>query len=90
MFVLIRTDTEIPVFGKINNIIINEDQAMFLTCKVDTLYFDYHFNAYCDEERTDSVSVISLKDLIYYIPYDKQFSNEMDEKTYIVPHCHIV
>ena len=47
MFVLIRTDKEIPVFGKINNIIINEDQALILTCKVDTVYFDDPFNAFC-------------------------------------------
>lgn len=81
MFVCITTDMEIPVFRKITNIIINEDQAFILTCRVDTLYFDDHFNAYCIEERADSFSVISIDELIYYRPYDKQFSNEMDEKT---------
>lgn len=90
MFVCITTDMEIPVFRKITNIIINEDQAFILTCRVDILYFDDHFNAYCIEERDDSFSVISIDELIYYRPYDKQFSNEMDEKTYVVPHCHFV
>lgn len=89
MFVGIRTNMEIPVFGRINNIIMNEDQAFILTCGVDTLYVDNHFNAYCVEERTDSFSVISIGELIYYRPYDKQFSNEMDEKTYsaTLPYC---
>lgn len=90
MFVCIRTNMEIPVFRRINNIIINEDQALILTCGVDTLYFDEHFNAYCVGERANSFSVISIKELVSYRPFDKQFSNEMDEKTYIVPYCHIV
>jgi len=51
-----------------------------LTCRVDTIYFDDHFNAYCIEERADSFSVISIDELNYYRPYDKQFSNEMDKK----------
>ena len=62
MFVLIRTDKETPVFGKINNIILNEDQAFILICKVDTLYFDEHYNSYCIEETIDSCSVISIDD----------------------------
>jgi len=90
MFVCTATDMEIPVFRKITNIIINEDRAFILTCRVDTLYFHDHFNAYCIEERADSFSVISIDELIYYRPYDKQFFNEMDEKTYVVPHCHFV
>lgn len=45
---------KIPVFGRDNNIIINEGQAFILTCGVETLYFDEHFNAYCVEERADS------------------------------------
>lgn len=55
-----------------------------LLCRVDTLYFDDHFNAYCINERADSFSVVPVKELIYYRPYDKQFSNEMCEKCYIV------
>lgn len=89
MFFCIRTNMDILVFRRINNIIIN-DQAFILTRGVDTLYFDEHFNAYCVEERTDSFYVISIEELIYYRPFDKQFSNEMDEKTFIVPYCYTV
>lgn len=79
-----------PSFRKITNIIINNEQAFILTCKVDTLYFDEHFNAYCVEESGDSFLVLSVEKLLYYRPYDKQFSNVMDDKMYIVPYCHIV
>jgi len=39
-----------------------------------------HFSAYCIKERDDSFSVVSIDELIYYRPYAKQLSNEMDEK----------
>ena len=53
MFVCISTNIEMPVFGKINSIIINDDQALILTGTIDTLYFDEHLNAYCIQERND-------------------------------------
>jgi len=90
MYVCMKTNMEVPVFGKITSIIIHEDHAFILTCTVDTLYFDEHFSAYCIKERDDSFSVVSIDELIYYRPYDKQLSNEMDDKIYIVPHCHVV
>ncbi|KAK0138637.1 hypothetical protein N1851_024825 [Merluccius polli] len=90
MFVCTGTNMEDPIFRKITNIIVHNEQAFILTCRVDTLYFDDHFNAYCINERADSFSVFPVMELIYYRPYDKQFSNEMCEKYYIVPHCHIV
>ncbi|XP_035805853.1 uncharacterized protein LOC111571121 isoform X1 [Amphiprion ocellaris] len=90
MFICTGTKMEIPIFRKITNIIVHDGQAFLLTCRVDTLYFDDHFNAYCVDERADSFSVFPVKELIYHRPYDKQFSNEMCEKIYIVPHCHIL
>ena len=57
-------------------------QAFILTCRVDTLYFDDHFNAYC-VERADSYSAFPIKELVYY----RQFSTEMCEKHRL---CHIV
>lgn len=90
MFVCVRTNMEIPVFGRINNIIINEEQAFIFICEADILYFDDHLNAFCVEERTDSFSVIAIDELTYYRAFDKKFANEIRENTYIVPHCHIV
>ena len=80
MFVCTGTNMEDPVFRKITNILVHNEQAFILTCRVDTLYFDDHFNAYCISESADSFSVFPVKELIYYRPYDKQFSNEMCEK----------
>lgn len=54
MFVCTGTNTEIPIFRKVTNIIIHDEQAFILTCRVDILYFDDDFNAYCVDERADS------------------------------------
>lgn len=56
MYVCVKTQMDMPIFRKIRKIIIN-DQAFLLTCIVDTLYFDDHFNAYCVEDRADSLPV---------------------------------
>lgn len=90
MFVCVKSCMENQTFRKITKNIINDNQALFLTCKVDMLYFDEHYNAYCIEDTGDFFTVIMVSDLIYYRPYDKLYSNEMDEKTYLVPHCHVV
>lgn len=47
MFVCTGTNVEVPIFRKITNIIIDDEQAFILTCRVDTPYFDDHFSAYC-------------------------------------------
>lgn len=90
MLVCTKKDVDLPIFNRIVSIIIKDNQAFLLMCKVETLYFDEHFNAYCVKDSGDSYSVQCIGDLMYYRPYDKQFSNEMDEKTYVVPYCHIV
>lgn len=90
MFVCMGTHLEIPVFKKICHIVINDDKVLFLTCGVDTLYFDEHFNAYCVREGTESFSVISMDELVYYKPLEKHLSNEMDDAIYVVPYCHFV
>lgn len=43
----------------------------------------------CVGEKQKSIQRSSSL-LIYYSPYDKTLSNETCEKTYFVPHCHIV
>lgn len=84
MFVCIKTQMEMPVFRKITNIIRN-DEAFFWTGSVDTLYFDDHFNAYCVEDRPDSFSVFSVKELLHYRPYDSFPIRWMKKNTL----CHI-
>lgn len=45
-------------------------------------------NAYCVEDRADSFTVFSIKELVYYRPNGKQFSNESNEKKIAL--CRIV
>ena len=66
MFMCIKRQLEMPFFRKITNIVINNEQAFFLTCNTDTMYFDEHFYAYCVEEIGDSFSVLSVEQLLYY------------------------
>ncbi|XP_035987597.1 uncharacterized protein LOC118560568 [Fundulus heteroclitus] len=87
MFVCTSTENEMPVFQKIVNIIVNNDEAFLLTTKVTTEFFDEHLSAFKIDIVEDVFAVICVSDLIYYQPYDRQFSADNDEKTYIVPRC---
>lgn len=69
LFVCFGTDVEIPIFRKITNIILNNEQAFILTCRVETLYFYDHLMS----ERVDSFSVLPFKELICDRPYNKQY-----------------
>lgn len=77
---------DLPVFKKICNIIIHEQHAFIIGCAVDTLYFDEHFPAYCIEEQNNEHIVIFIDQLMYFRPFDKQYSNE-SERTHIMPYC---
>lgn len=90
MFVCTSIENEMPVFKKIVNVIIRDDEALLLTTKVNTMYFDSHLNAFSIEEEDDEFSVICVTDLTYYRPHERQFSLGNDEKTYIVPYCSFV
>lgn len=50
------------------------DKAYLVTCEVSTMCFDDHLSAFCVEERTGVFQVISIDDLVYYRPHDRQFS----------------
>ena len=90
LFVCTGSCHDLPEFKKICNIIIHEEHAFILVGSVDTLYFDEHFNGYCIEERDDAFSVLCIDQLTYFRPFDKQCSNESDNRAYIVPYCYIL
>ena len=90
MFVCTSVEDEMPIFNRIMNIIIKDDEAFLLTTKVMTMYFDDHLNAFSIEEVDDVFTVICVNDLLDYRPYDRQFSPDNDETTYIVPYCSFV
>lgn len=74
MYVCSSVENEMPLFEKIDFIIVSDDKAYLLTCEVSTLYFDEHMSALCVEERTGVFQVISVDDLVYNRPHDRQFS----------------
>lgn len=91
MYVCSGVENEMPLFKRIDCIIVCDDKAYLLTCEVSTMYFDEHLSAFCVEERTDVFQVISVYDLVYNRPHDRQFSYHTDDDhMYIVPYCYFV
>jgi len=76
LFICTGCTDDLPVFKKICDIIIYEQRAFIISCNVETMYYDDHLNAYCIEDQMNEISVISVKDLTYFTPFDKQCSNE--------------
>lgn len=90
MYVCSGVENEMPLFKRIDSIIVRDDNAYLLTCKVSTMYFDDHLNAFSIEEKTDVFTLICVDDLVYYRPHDRQFSYDTDDQMYIVPYCNFV
>lgn len=91
MYVCSGIEKQIPLFRKIDCIVVTNDNAYQLTSEVSTVYFDEHLSAFCVEERTGVFQVISVDDLVYYRPHDRQFSYRAhDDQMYIVPYCYFV
>ncbi|XP_026018914.1 uncharacterized protein LOC113019411 [Astatotilapia calliptera] len=90
MYVCSGVENEMPLFSKIVSIIVSDFNTYLLTCKVSTVYFNDHLNAFVIEDGLDVFALISVDDLVYYRPYDRQFSNGTDDKMYIVPYCNFV
>ncbi len=87
MYVCSAVENEMPVFNKIVSIIVKDGQTFLLASNVITVCFDEHVHAFCIEEVGNIFTLISVDELIYYRPYDMQFSYDSDERTYIVPCC---
>lgn len=74
MYVCSGVENEMPLFNRIVSVIVKEDNAYLLTCKVSTTYFDDHLNAFSIEEKSDVFTLICVDDLPYYRPYDFQMT----------------
>lgn len=89
MYVCTGVNNEMPLFNRIVSIIVWDESAYLLTCKVSTLYFDDHLNAFIIEENCNGYTLVCVDDLVYYRPYDRQFAYD-SEFTYIVPYCVLI
>lgn len=64
--VIISNDQEFPVFGKIQNILIDKSNHIIFICVLlETLYYDHHLAAYHVLPKLDKV-IVPLKDINYY------------------------
>lgn len=61
---------EMPLFNNIGGIIVRNENAYLITCKVSTMYFDDHLNAFSIEEEKDVFTLICVDYLVYYRSYD--------------------
>lgn len=66
-------ENEMPLFNRIVSVIVGNDRADLLTCKVSTMFFDGHLNAFSIQEESDFFTLICVDELMYYRPYDRQF-----------------
>lgn len=89
LFVCCGLQSDMPVFKKIINVVLKDGSAYLVLCEVVTLGFHEHFSAFCIEESPCPFHIVSIAELFYYKPYDKQFSYNSDGNVCIVPHCHI-
>lgn len=87
MYVITGVENEMPLFNRIDSIIVKDRNAYLLICKVSDVFFDEHLNAFGIEEKNEVFSVISVNELVYYRPCDRQFSNDRDDQVYLVPYC---
>ncbi len=84
MYVCSAVENEMPVFINIISIILKDRQVFILASNAITVFFDEHVHAFCIEEVGNIFTLVCVDDLIYYRPYDRQFSYDRDERTCIV------
>ena len=79
-----KIECEMPVFCKIQKVLLVDSVIYFLVSKLEVDHFSEHFHAYLVFER-DEKEVIKAESLVMYKPYDLQNAYGGDESLYIVP-----
>ena len=87
MYVVTGVENEMPLFNRIDSIIVKDNSAYLLICKVSNNFFDDHLNAFGIGEKNEVFTVICVNDLVYYRPCDRQFSYDTDDQVYLVLYC---
>ena len=82
---------EMPVFQKIEGIVVKEESVFLVVTMLQTIYFDEHLYAFrVVKPRSDLHTVIKTEELEYYRPFDLQMTHSMeDDQLFIVPYCHL-
>ncbi|KAL6469077.1 hypothetical protein MHYP_G00226010 [Metynnis hypsauchen] len=82
---------EMPVFKKIDCIIVKDQQVFLVVAVLETLCFNEHFHAFQVAFLKKEFSVIDVKELVYHRPFDLQMTYKMDDYSqFVVPYCHFL
>lgn len=73
-----------PVFCRIEKIIVVDSVSFFLVNKLAVDHFNEHFHAYKVFETSDK-DIVKADSLVIYKPFDLQTAYGGDESHYIVP-----
>ena len=83
---------EMPVFCKIDTIVVKDDCVLLCGKLMETVCFENHYHAFNVKLHPDKVlKVLHINDLFYFKPYDVQMKyGTADSTLYVVPYCHFM
>lgn len=83
---------EMPVFCKIHNIIVKDEQVVLTGSGVETICFEEHYHAFKVLLKPfQALWVFDVKELFYFKPVDVQMAYGPTESSlFIVPYCHLM
>lgn len=92
LLVCVTVVNEMPVFCKLNSIIVKDDNVVLCGTDVETICFDEHYQAFEIEIKpTQTLKIFNIEELLYFKPVDVQMSYGSDNSsTYVVPYCHLM
>ena len=66
--VIIGTMSSIhPQFGSIEDVLVNDEEVLFIIKKYTTLYYSEHFNSFVIQ-KTSELCTVYQRELYHYIP----------------------
>lgn len=83
---------EMPVFCKIQTIVVKDDSVLLCGKLMETMCSDDHYHAFKIKLHPDNVrKVLHINDLLYFKPFDVQMKyGTTDTALYVVPYCHFM
>lgn len=92
LIVCVDVADEMPVFCKINYIIVKDEQAVLAGSVVETVCFEEHYHAFKILFKSfQALPVFDMEELLYFKPVDVQMAYGPTESSlFIVPYCHLM
>ncbi len=92
LIVCVEVADEMPVFYKIQTIIVKDEQVILAGSGVENIRFDEHYHAFRILLKPfQTVKVFNIQDLFYFKPLDVQMAHgPTDTSFFIVLYCHLM